>query len=46
MRESNYWLRIFTAVSDKDKELDYLKNELEELKKILGAIYSKSSRNK
>lgn len=46
MRESNYWLRIFTAVSNKDKDLDYLKNESEELKKILGAIYSKSSRNK
>ena len=45
MRESNYWLRIINEIHDEDGELNYLLNESEELKKILGAIYSKSSKN-
>ncbi len=45
MRESNYWLRIINEIYEEDGELNYLLNESEELKKILGAIYSKSSKN-
>jgi len=45
MRESNYWLRIINEIHEEDGELNYLLNESEELKKILGAIYSKSSKN-
>lgn len=44
MRESNYWLRIIIEISEDDNELKYLLNESEELKKILGAIYSKSAK--
>jgi four helix bundle protein len=45
MRETNYWLRIIDEIDKNDDELKYLLNESEELKKILGSIYSKSSRN-
>jgi four helix bundle protein len=38
-RESNYWLRIISEISDKKShELNYLVKESEELKNILGAI--------
>ena len=46
MRESNYWLRLIKAVVDKAydaNELEWLTNESDELKKILGAIVQKSS---
>ncbi len=46
MRESNYWLRIIRAVDALDDELNYLINESDELKKILGAISSKISGSK
>jgi four helix bundle protein len=43
MRESNYWLRICKPLEIGNKsELDFLLNESEELKKILGSISSKS----
>ena len=46
MRESNYWFRICSALKLGDQnELNYLLNESEELKKILGSI-SYKTRNK
>jgi len=47
MRESNYWLRVI-KVSDtyKSQKLDELISESGELKNILGAIYSKASKNR
>ncbi len=44
MRESNYWLRLIKATIEKGydtKELNWLLNESEELKKILGSIVKK-----
>ena len=49
MRESNYWLRLIKEVVNKaydNMELDWLINESTELKKILGTIVLKSSKNK
>ena len=45
MRESNYWLRIVKAISISDNKIDELIKESEDLKKILGSISSKISRN-
>ena len=49
IRESNYWLRLLNATDTTKKlnqeELDFLVNESEELKKILGSIVSKSKLN-
>lgn len=45
MRESNYWLRIISAISNESEEIKYLIRESEELKKILGSIVSKVSKN-
>lgn len=45
MRESNYWYRLIYATLPEeliDDELNYLINESEELKKILGSIASKT----
>jgi len=43
MRESNYWLRMIKAVEIAPlDETNFLINESEELKKILGKIVSKS----
>lgn len=45
MRESNYWLRVTSALAYKNidqKELEYLINESKELKLILGSIVQKS----
>jgi len=47
MRESNYWLRIIHATVPElreDEELNWLLQESEELKKILGSIVSKTSK--
>jgi len=44
MRESNYWLRIISEINDNTDEMDYLLKESLELKRILGAINSKSSK--
>ena len=46
MRESNYWLRIISGIGKTETELTLLLKESEELKKILGSIYSKSSKSK
>ena len=46
MRESNYWLRLIKEVIDKSldvNELEWLINESDELKKILGSIVQKSA---
>jgi len=45
MRESNYWLRIITALEFNNinkNELEWLLNESKELKLILGSIVQKS----
>ena len=44
MRETNYWLRVIknTEISKNLEELNYLINESDELKKILGSIFSKT----
>ena len=45
MRESNYWLKIFRALDFGDKETgNYLENESDELKRILGSISSNTSK--
>ena len=50
MRESNYWLRIIEATLSFEgalkEELSYLKDESEQLKKILGSIVVKSKAKK
>ena len=48
MRESNYWLRIINATMDAVKcgqELSILIDESEQLKKILGAIVTKTNKS-
>jgi len=49
IRESNYWLRLLRATDQAKRfdqeELDYLVEESEELKKILGSIVSRSKLN-
>jgi len=43
MRELNYWLRVIKGIIDgKKEELEWLINESEELKKILGSICQKT----
>ena len=47
MRESNYWLRVIKATLPKSKfedELNYLIDESEQLKKILGSIVTKTNK--
>ena len=44
MRESNYWLRILYEVSPKPEIFKILKNESNELMRILGSIYSKTQK--
>ena len=46
MREANYWLRIVNGITKNETDLTFLIKESEELKKILGSIYSKSSKAK
>jgi len=43
MRESNYWIRLILSISDTKENWVRLEDESEQLKKILGSIYSKSS---
>ncbi len=46
MRETNYWIRIINAtLADQTKFLS-LDKESNELKKILGSIYSKTSKKR
>ncbi len=47
MRESNYWLRVIKATSEKYKaleDLDFLIDESDQLKKILGSIVTKTNK--
>ena len=47
MRESNYWLRVIKAILESTKlniELEFLIDESEQLKKILGSIVTKTNR--
>jgi hypothetical protein len=44
MRETNYWCRIVKEIKNSDGELEYLLKESVELKNILGAISSKSTK--
>ena len=47
MRESNYWLRMIKATltqNTADVELDFLIDESNQLKKILGAILTKTNK--
>jgi hypothetical protein len=47
MRESNYWLRVSKATmqnSDSNEQLNSLLDESEQLKKILGAIVTKTNK--
>jgi four helix bundle protein len=44
MRESNYWIRLTIAIQDNHELWKPLEQESEELKKILGEIYSKTSK--
>jgi four helix bundle protein len=46
MRETNYWLRIINATFDQPGKFLTLEKESEELKKILGAIYLKTSKHR
>ena len=41
MRESNFWLRILSAVGNNSEELKFLISESNELKNILGKICKK-----
>jgi four helix bundle protein len=43
IRESNYWLRILLETSNEPGLWTALEKESEELKKILGSIYSKTA---
>ena len=44
MRETNYWLRLIKEIKTLDDEIEYLLKESLELKRILGAISSKSTK--
>lgn len=47
MRESNYWLRLIETTlpeSKLDKKLDFLIDESDQLKKILGSIITKTDK--
>lgn len=43
MRESNYWIRLVIAITEKNMEWKKVRQESAELMKILGSIYSKTS---
>jgi four helix bundle protein len=44
MRETNYWIRIINEIQNDKKNWYKLDEESKELMKILGAIYSKTSK--
>jgi hypothetical protein len=47
MRESNYWLRIIKSTLNDNKlneDLNYLIDESDQLKKILGSIVTKTNK--
>jgi four helix bundle protein len=43
MRESNYWIRLIIATTEKNQDWIQLKYESVELKNILGSICTKTS---
>ena len=43
MRESNYWIRIIVATTEKNEDWIRFRQESFELMNILGSIYSKTS---
>jgi len=43
MRESNYWIRLIIATTEKNQDWIQLNNESVELKNILGSICTKTS---
>ncbi|NEW82964.1 MAG: four helix bundle protein [Mariniphaga sp.] len=43
MRESNYWIRLVIAITEKNDEWKKMRQESAELMKIMGSIYSKTS---
>ncbi|UBM63662.1 hypothetical protein LA303_00455 [Candidatus Sulfidibacterium hydrothermale] len=46
MRESNYWIRLVIAITDNYNEWLAQRDESNELMKILGSIYSKTSKKR
>jgi four helix bundle protein len=46
MRETNYWIRIIVEIIDKNSRWLNLEKESKELMKILGAIYTKTSKTR
>jgi four helix bundle protein len=44
MRETNYWIRVIIAINNEANAWQPLLDESTELKKILGSIYSKTSK--
>ncbi len=46
MRETNYWIRLIIEIYTQIECWKVLQQESEELMKILGSIYSKSSTHK
>jgi len=43
IRESDYWIRLIQAITERQNDWIILSNESQELMKILGSIYSKTS---
>jgi four helix bundle protein len=43
MRESNYWIRLIVATTEKNDDWLKMRQESSELMNILGSIYSKTS---
>ncbi|MFZ4400225.1 MAG: four helix bundle protein [Bacteroidales bacterium] len=43
MRETNYWIRLLMSIQESPEKWIYVEKVSEELKKILGSIYSKTS---
>ena len=46
MRESNYWIRLVVAITDNNNKWLMQRDESNELMKILGSIYSKTSKKR
>jgi four helix bundle protein len=46
MRETNYWIRLIMSIHESPEKWTCIEKESEELKKILGSIYSKTSKHR
>ncbi|MEW5846116.1 MAG: four helix bundle protein [Bacteroidota bacterium] len=44
IRETNYWIRLIISIDDKNNHWNKINDESVELMKILGSIYSKTSK--